>query len=128
MVPCTVELLRDEEFQNTLVYRLSGRHGVYARSLAPTDFVPVGYGRRVREERLEGTGVVVAGGLVAPCARGGVWRGGLVTLREIDCTAMDELVEGALPMAAAFREGPDARLPGAVTIFAISRPSSPMRP
>ena len=42
--------------------------------------------------------------------------------------AMDELVEGALATVAVFLPGPDVRFPGAVTIFAISRPSSPMRP
>ena len=66
-------------------------------------------------------------GLVVP-ARGGVERGGLVSFCEMDWTAMEELVEGALPNIPAFRVGPEDRLPGAVTIFAISRPNSPMRP
>ena len=72
----------------------------------------------MREERLAGTGVVVLG-LVVPAALGGVARGGLVTFLEIDWMAMDELVDGALPSVAGLREGPEARFPGAVTIFAI---------
>lgn len=86
----------------------------------------MGYGNLVRDIRLEGTGVAT-GGLVVP-ALGGVARGGLVKFREMDCTATEELVDGALPIAAGLREGPDERLPGAVTILAISRPSSPIRP
>ena len=47
---------------------------------------------------------------------------------DMDRTAIEELVDGALARDAALLEGPEERFPGAVTIFAISRPSSPMRP
>lgn len=59
---------------------------------------------------------------------GGVDVGLIVIFCEIERTATADVVDGARAMAAALREGPEDKLPGAVSSFAISRPSSPKRP
>lgn len=68
-------------------------------------------------------------GLVESCNLGGVDVRGVDT-NELDMvrTAIEELADGALATDAELRDGPEERFPGAVTIFAISRPSSPILP
>ena len=70
---------------------------------------------------------MVIGGLAEPATRGGVDVGLVAMFCEMERTATAEVADGARAMAAELREGPDARLPGAVMSFAISRPISPIR-
>lgn len=86
----------------------------------------MGYGKRV----LEGAPGVVMGEVLGSLTDfGGVEvRGAVDTDVDMERRAIEELADGDLAMEAEPRDGPEERLPGAVIILAISRPSSPMRP